>query len=168
MSPAFSYDVQKLERRLRRISRDRLFSPFGNSLAICSVSECDFEEVLIITNELGIFLECVDLASSKVYYRALQEKLQQVRFVLTYVYTNEFQYGSYSDGVDIEEVFQYQTFCDSMQERELKNRLVTELPSKWQEILDDFEVLKSKEFDKVQCIIPYLSKVMPVIIKIAS
>lgn len=161
------YDNRKLELRLKRVRREREFFLFDNQEDF-PVSKCDFEEALIITNELGALLECKDYAKASNTYLDLFRKIQEVRFVLTHVYTNEFQYGSYSDGVDIEEAYQYQTFSNSMRERDVRDNFISELPSKWQEILDDFAMLQAKEPEEVQCFIPYISKVMPIVDKIAS
>lgn len=150
----FIYDSRKLARRLERVKGER--------------NKREFKEALIITNELGILLECMDHANAGTTYLALREKLQEVRFILTHVYANEFKYGSYSDGIDIEEVCQYQTFCSSILETEVLNNLILELSDKWNNILDEFEELCDNEFEKVKCFVPYISKVMPIIIEISN
>ena len=50
-----------------------------------------------------------------------------------------------------------------MRENVVRNKLLSELPSLWQKVLEEFEVLQKIETERVQFIIPYISKVAPIV-----
>ena len=163
MNTPFLYDSRKLTRRLERVEWKRKNPQFDHPEIIHPVTECDFEDVLIITNELGSLLECIDIANARTDYLGMFKDLQKIRFILTHIYVNEFHYGPYPDGIDIEEVGQYQSLSETMRENVVRNKLLSELPSLWQKVLEEFEVLQKIETERVQFIIPYISKVAPIV-----
>lgn len=157
-----SYDDSKLKRRLLALA-SRLNNSFKATETSSPVSEHNMKEALIIADELGSLLICIDYAHRESKYKTLFQKLQSVRFILTHIYQEEYHYGSYQECVDIEEVHLYQAVSASMQDKLVRDKLVAELPAKWQDILSDLEELKVAEPELSQLFAPYLPKITSVI-----
>ncbi len=162
MKPSSLYNVRKLKRRLQALA-SRFTNPFEPTETCFPVSARDMKEALIIADELGSLLMCIDYAHRENKYKTLCPKLQSVRFILTHIYQEEYHYGSYQEGVDIEEVHLYKAVSVSMQDRLVRDKLVAELPSKWQDILSDLEELKVAEPELSQLFAPYLPQISIVV-----
>ena len=122
------------------------------------VSARDMKEALIIADELDCFLAHLDYINNENKYLDLRRELQAVRFVLTFIYQEQYK-GSYQEGVNIEEVYLYKSLSTSMQDKSVRDKLVAELPSKWQDILSNLEELKVAKPELSQFFTLYLPKI---------